>query len=361
MSTNQLTRSSLCRIGLLCLLCSWNMTQGAILADSVNDWQTAFTNDGTLNQGELGWEYGYISNFTGMNGVYYGWHQSFFYWQKDSGIVIFWPAGQIPPDVAWGEGGDSTGCRPPMHWVDGAYPWAGGDINNRWAAARRWVSNYTGAMDITGIVSRYFDPLQLLGWDILFVVAINAKTIDAPAIYTRYLAWNDANTYNFIIPAVPLKQGDTVDFLYIPITGNANRSYIRMNAVIRESTDYQGCDLDGNGIVNLNDFISFSSYWQNGDCGNSNWCGRTDLNFDWKTDMIDLSIFASEWLRRTSPRGDFDTNYRVDMEDLAAFSQQWQATDCEMNNWCQGCDINRDRTLDLADSYAWISNWLVSE
>jgi hypothetical protein len=65
----------------------------AMLADSQADWLASLGNDGLVVQGELGWEYGYISNYTGMGGVYYGWHTSFFYWDSGSGIKITWPTG----------------------------------------------------------------------------------------------------------------------------------------------------------------------------------------------------------------------------------------------------------------------------
>ena len=147
--------------------------EGVILADSVADWQAAKANDGVVSQGEFNWEYGYISTFTGAGGVFYGWHQNFFYWESLSGINIYWPKGQISPDIAWGEGGDTTGCRPPMSWMDGGYPWAGSDTD-KWASVRRWTSNYTGMVRISGQIGRYFDTSIVTGWDIDFSVALNA-------------------------------------------------------------------------------------------------------------------------------------------------------------------------------------------
>lgn len=339
-------------------LCSTVGTAGAaVLADSVNDWNTAYLNDGILSQGELGWEYGYISNFTGTGGIFFGWHQNFFYWDQAGGVDIYWPAGTVPPEVVWGEGGDSTGCRPPMNWVDGFYPWAG-DLTNRWAATRRWTSNYTGAVDITGRVGRYFDPAQLLSWDILFVAAVNAQTLDAPAVYSRYLAWNDGGQYNFLIPAVPIKQGDTVNFMCIPVYANANNAYIRLQATIRQSTELRTCDLNGDGSVDMADFLFFASYWQNNDCGTQDWCGQTDFNYDWKTDLADLSMLASDWLLQTFPKGDFDKNYRVDLADFYLFAKQWDAADCDQMAWCQECDLNKDRTVDLLDLSELVNNWL---
>lgn len=342
---------------IVCFLFSMTVSYGAVLADSVNDWQAAYTNDGVLNQGEFGWEYGYISNYTGMGNIYYGWHQSFYYWDQTGGIPIFWPTGYIPPTVAWGEGGDTTGCRPPMHWSDGAYSWAEG-LTNRWAATRRWVSDYTGAVDITGTVGRYFDPLAVPGWDMLFAVSINAQSLDAPSIYSRPLLWNDAGVYQYLIPAVPVKQGDSVDFLFIPLNTNSSNSHIRIHAMISETIDVPSCDLDGSGTVDMNDFLILASYWQNADCGKSNWCGQADLNYDWRTDMADLSIFISDWLTHAFPKGDFDSNYRVDLADMAIFSRHWNSVDCDVNAWCQGCDLNRDRVVDLADLNEVLKNWL---
>lgn len=345
------------KAGVLFLLLPLNPVWGAIYADSVNDWQAAYANDGVLNQGEFGWEYGYISNFVGMDGIYYGWHQSSFYWEQTSGINIFWPTGQIPPTVAWGEGGDATGCRPPMHWSDGAYSWAG-EITNRWAATRRWISDYTGAVDISGTVARYYNPAVVLGWDILFVVAINAQTLDSPSIYSRVLVWNDAGVYPFLIPSVPIKKGDAVNFLFIPLSPNASNSYIRLAAVIADPAEMLSCDLNGSGVVDMKDFLIFATYWQSADCGYSNWCGQADLNYDWQVDLMDLSKMMTVWLTTSFPKADFDKNHTVDIADLSIFAQQWNAQDCDMNAWCQGCDLNRDRVVDLWDLNELLSNWL---
>ena len=108
----------------------------------------------------------------------------------------------------------------------------------------------------------------------------------------------------------------------------------------------------------MGDFLILASFWQNGDCGKSNWCGQADLNYDWSLDMADLSIFLSDWLTHTFPKGDFDSNYRVDLADMAIFSRNWNAVDCDVNAWCQGCDLNRDRVVDLSDLVEALPNWL---
>lgn len=343
----------------LVLLLASCITQAAILADSVNDWHASYSNDGILDQGEFGWEYGNISNFTGMDAAFYGWHRSVFYWDKARGVSIFWPAGFVPPDVAWGQGGDSTGCRPAMHWADGSYAWAG-EMANRWAAVRRWTSSYTGAVDIAGSVGRYFYSSQVPGWDILFAVAINAQTLESPTIYSRYLAWNDDGSYDFFIPGVGLKQGYTVDLLCIPVSGNASNSHVRIEAVISESTDVQSSDLDGNGFTNLRDFEILASNWLRSDCGDNDWCDGADLNRDWSTDLIDVSQLAADWLKPTFPRADFNNDYAVDMNDIAVFARYWKAENCHTNAWCQGCDMNHSGGVDLVDLSEFLDNWLTS-
>jgi len=219
----------------LCLVTSGLLMQGQanaqVFADSVADWQAAVADDGIVSQGEFNWEYGYISNFTGAGGVFFGWHQNSFYWESSSGIEIFWPAEVAPPDIAWGEGGDATGCRPPMSWMDGGYPWAGSDTD-KWAAVRRWTSDYTGLIKISGNIGRYFDTSVVIGWDIDFSVAINADMPGTPIIYTKHITWNDTTYYSYLIDKIPIEAGDTVNFILNADSWNANNSYMKMTATI---------------------------------------------------------------------------------------------------------------------------------
>lgn len=346
--------------GILLALMMPSRTEGAVLADSVNDWLSAYQNDGILSQGELGWEYGYISNFTGGGGVFYGWHPGSFYWDQASGINIYWPAGRVPPAVAWGEGGDATGCRPPMHWGDGAYPWAG-NLQNQWAAVRRWTSSYTGAVDIAGTIGSYFDPAAFPRWNMKVHIAVNAAYLENPPIYSRHLAWNDAGLYTFELNAVPIRAGDTISFMVIPIDASATNCYAKVTAVISESLQQPSCDLDRNGRINLEDLTGFASAWQATDCGNSNWCSGADLNYDWTVDINDLVLFSADWCTRTYPAGDFDRNYRVNEADLASLSKHWLRQDCDQDPNCRQTDINEDRQINIEDLAFWVSNWLISE
>jgi len=278
---------------LVCVLAA--ASPGAdILADSAADWQASIANDGTVSQGEFGWEYGYISNFTGSDGIFYGWHRNSFYWENGSGINIFWPPTEVPPDIAWGQGGDSTGCRPPMTWSDGGYPWAGGDAD-KWAAVRRWTSDYPGAVDIAGTFGRYFDPNIISGWDVVFSVAVNANLPDSPVIYSKYIPWNDNTQYDYVIRNVPLKNGDSVNFIVSAASWNANKSYIRTTATIVAAPALPG-DLDQDGCVNICDFAMFARKWLQGGCLPEGWCDGADQDGSGAVDMLDLGLLTGQWL-----------------------------------------------------------------
>lgn len=212
----------------LCVTCEGSVQ---VLADSAADWQAAVADDGVVSQGEFNWEYGYISNFTGGGGAFFGWHQNSFYWDISSGIDILWPDGEVTPNIVWGEGGDSTGCRPPMSWIDGGYAWAGGDTD-KWAAVRRWTSDYTGPIMISGNIGRYFDTSVVMGWDVDFSVAINADTLTSPVIYTRQIAWDDTTQYTYFIDGVQIEAGDTISFIINGASWNANNTYMKMTTTI---------------------------------------------------------------------------------------------------------------------------------
>lgn len=66
-------------------------------------------------------------------------------------------------------------------------------------------------------------------------------------------------------------------------------------------------DFDGDGVVNNDDFLHFSSYWLEYDCQEIAWCGGADLNVDTVVDMQDLALFSDYWLCGASgvePPGD---------------------------------------------------------
>jgi hypothetical protein len=282
----------------LCLVLNGLFMQGQanaqVLADSVADWQAAEandTNDGIVSQGEFNWEYGYISTYTGGGGEFYGWHQNPFFWESSRGIIIYWPIGQDPPNIAWGEGGDSTGCRPPMSWIDGGYPWAGSDTD-KWASVRRWTSDYTGRVKITGQIGRYFDTSVITGWDIDFSVALNADFPGTPAIYTKQIAWDDTTVYSFVIDNVMINAGDTINFIINAASWNANNSHMKMTATISCLDGDLNCDDN----VDMLDYSLFTSKWPQTDCVAGDWCGGADFDHSGEVNYLDLAVFVLHWL-----------------------------------------------------------------
>ncbi|MDD5134324.1 MAG: peptidylprolyl isomerase [Phycisphaerae bacterium] len=56
-------------------------------------------------------------------------------------------------------------------------------------------------------------------------------------------------------------------------------------------------DFSGDGKVNFKDFAIFAWYWMNNDCNSANdFCGRCDLNYSGSCDVLDLGVFAGNWL-----------------------------------------------------------------
>jgi len=339
-----------------CLLMT-DKTNAGVLADSVADWQAAVADDGVVSQGEFNWEYGYISSYTGAGGAFYGWHQNFFYWESSSGINIFWPAGEVPPDIAWGEGGDTTGCRPPMSWIDGGYPWAGSDTD-KWAAVRRWTSNYTGLIKISGNIGRYFDTSVVTGWDIDFSVAINANMPGAPVIYTKHITWDDTAYYTYLIDKVPIEAGDTVTFIINAASWNANNSYMKMTATIATTSPEPIGDLNLDHYVNMTDFSLFASQWSQTDCIAKNWCGGADFDHSNYVNMADLAVFVSHWLEFTYPVGDLNFDYNVNMTDFSLFALQWSQTDCIAEDRCGGADFDHSGEVNFVDLAVFVMHWL---
>ncbi len=279
-------------------LSAWCKGAG-ILADSVLDWEQSLLDDGRVTQGEFGWEYGYISNYAGMDGIYFGWHPGSFYWRNNSGIIIYWPDGQTPPDEAWGIGGDSSGCRPPMNWKDGVYPWADAG-SDHWAAARRWTSDYAGYVGISGTVGRYF-PLSLLtGWDVTFFVAVNAATLADPVIYRLEIPWNDETQHAYTIRDIRVKPGDTISFYVNAQSWNANKSYIRLTAVISEAPFLTG-DINQDLYVGFGDYSILASEWRRTGCDMPDFCGGADLDRNGQVDLSDLAILAGLWMECNDP------------------------------------------------------------
>jgi len=59
------------------------------------------------------------------------------------------------------------------------------------------------------------------------------------------------------------------------------------------------------------------------------------------------------------PLGEFSCTDGVTMDDWALFSIWWDASSCtELNDWCEGADIDFSGTVDWADALVFFENWL---
>ncbi len=76
-------------------------------------------------------------------------------------------------------------------------------------------------------------------------------------------------------------------------------------------------------------------------------CPLGDLNGDCQVDLVDLVLFANQWLTTTSTPADLNRDGRVDGADLALLGNQWRQ---------KGCPIVINELL--AHSHAEASDWI---
>ncbi len=57
-------------------------------------------------------------------------------------------------------------------------------------------------------------------------------------------------------------------------------------------------DFDRDYFVNFVDFAVLAMHWLDEDCSIPFWCGRTDLDFSSMVDIVDVGIFAENWLAK---------------------------------------------------------------
>jgi hypothetical protein len=76
-----------------------------------------------------------------------------------------------------------------------------------------------------------------------------------------------------------------------------------------------------------------------------------DLNADRKVDYMDLSIFASYWLRTGTADGDFNNDKKVDFKDFAVFASYWFETGAFTG------DLDGNCKVDFGDYAALMLDW----
>ncbi len=76
-------------------------------------------------------------------------------------------------------------------------------------------------------------------------------------------------------------------FFYRPVWMMSGQDYPRLI--------WHRPDMDGSGRMDLADFAILAAYWQAADCG---FCGGADLTGDQSVDLLDLQVFAEQWLEK---------------------------------------------------------------
>lgn len=125
-------------------------------------------------------------------------------------------------------------------------------------------------------------------------------------------------------------------------------------------------DLDGDGWVDMEDMACLSAQWGRTDCGELNYyCDYADIDQTGQIGLGDLEIMAIRWLMGPDDQlpdnpADLDEDSWVNMEDMAWLSAQWGLTDCEeLNNNCQGADIDKSGQVGLGDLELLATFWLM--
>ncbi len=166
------------------VLAVWVMV-GSSSAAVVADSQTGFS--GT--QGTNGWTYGYLAS-TGSNGLYTG-------YSATETMYGFGSAG------SWiGDAGERI-------VKEGQHP--GYDNVNTYAAVRRWTSNVSGLVRISGQLAKFDDGAQNAASD----GVVGAVYLNTTEKYTQTLASSDTTgvKYGFF---AQVNVGDTINFLVDP-------------------------------------------------------------------------------------------------------------------------------------------------
>lgn len=127
-----------------------------------------------------------------------------------------------------------------------------------------------------------------------------------------------------------------------------------------------GCDFCGpdfgppDGAVDIWDLAYLVSHWLQTECGAPNWCGGVDFDHSTMVDLVDFSTFARHWLEGVLVLipADFNGDGRVNFDDFAFFANYWMNGNCVRPAWCNGCDINKSRVVDIYDLAEFAEYWL---
>jgi len=75
-------------------------------------------------------------------------------------------------------------------------------------------------------------------------------------------------------------------------------------------------------------------------------------------EMQNAKLYTFQFIGGAPPDGDFDGDNDVDWDDLRTFVEYWLERCCT-GQWCEGRDINKDRTVNFFDFALFALDWLV--
>ncbi|HUT30769.1 MAG TPA: DNRLRE domain-containing protein [Sedimentisphaerales bacterium] len=232
------------------------------IADSVDEFS------GT--QGQDSWYYGYYdgnsavpySNLDFKELAQYGPHPDTPpQWYIDHSL--YWTS-------LWYEGGHPHGLNHDTDQYVSAEHWA----------VRRWVSEVTGPIRITGNLAKIDETCGdgVIGYII----------IDGQEFWSHDVAYNDTVGVNYSID-VDLNVGSLVDFAIAP-DGTDWCDGSRFTALITWNLP----DIDGDGDVDWHDVGMLVDWWITR-CRMGEWCEGRDINRSGEVDLLDFAILAGAW------------------------------------------------------------------
>jgi parallel beta-helix repeat protein len=122
-------------------------------------------------------------------------------------------------------------------------------------------------------------------------------------------------------------------------------------------------DLDGDGIVAIEDIQIFMYSWmtEDGTFGYNPWCDFDGSDF---IDLVDFHYMAQSWQNEACwydieicVQGDFDCSGVVDLNDFTRLAGAW-LTEPGMENWDPDCDLDGNMNIETGDLKVFAGNWI---
>jgi bacillopeptidase F len=132
--------------------------------------------------------------------------------------------------------------------------------------------------------------------------------------------------------------------------GEIGPDYMYGNGILNAAVAYEYAatvcpgDIEADYAVNMADLMILMEEWLNTNCIDC----TADLNKDLAVDLHDFALIAQHFGKDPCPAmcsGDINTNYRVEMSDLIILASDWLNPDCFD---CPG-NINKDGSVDFLD------------